>query len=146
MATKGNLLTAINTQLTAIITQAKVRLASALIVDELYPATIEEFYAPPANVLSITNFLVPDFEYKIKFKKVGNTVFVDGSFTNETGVIFSGDFLEIVNAEYLPKTSEEFNSVTDLSGRLKVLGDKFSTTSVGASEKHYFNFTYTTND
>jgi hypothetical protein len=144
--TKSSLISAINTQLTAIITQAKVRLASLELVNEIYPTTIEEFYAPPASVLSITNFLVTDLEYKIKFKKVGNTVFVDGSITNETGLIVSGEVIEIINSEYLPRTGDSFNCSTNSGALLTIVNDKISVSTIGVSENHYFNFTYNTND
>ena len=147
MATKGNLITAINTQLTAIITQAKVRTASALIVAELYPAQYKETYESSTTELEITEQLEVGFYYVIKFKKVGNTVFVDGNTNNKTLAIFNGNFLQIVNSEFLPKTGDTFTAVTDLQGRITLTDDGImSITSTGEDAKEYFNFTYTTND
>ena len=146
MATKANLISAINAQLTAIITQAKVRLASSLIVDELYPTTYYENYNETSNVLVITDFQQVGFRYNVSFKKVGNTVFYSGYVFNSTTEIRLGYFIHIVNAEFLPQTDKLFWTCASGGQRIGIVGDSFNIETVGVSEKTYFSGQYTTND
>ena len=146
MATKANLISAINAQLTAIITQAKVRLASSLIVDEIYPTTYYENYNEMSNVLVITNFYQIGTRYLVSFKKVGNTVFYSGNVFNATNEIKSGYFIQIVNAEFLPQTDKAFYTAASGGQRVGISGNSFYFEPVGVSEKTYFSGHYTTND
>ena len=146
MATKANLISAINAQLTAIITQAKVRLASSLIVDELYPTTYYENYNGTSNVLVITTFLLEGLKYYVSFKKVGNTVFYSGNVFNATTEIKSSYFIHIVNTEFLPQTDKLFWTCASGGQMIEISGDSFSIEAVGASENTYFSGQYTTNN
>ena len=146
MATKANLISAINAQLTAIITQAKVRLASSLIVDELYPTTYYENYNGTSNVLVITTFQQEGLKYYVSFKKVGNTVFYSGNVFNATTEIKSSYFIHIVNAEFLPQTGKLFWTCASGGQRIEISGDSFEIEAVGASENTYFSGHYTTNN
>ena len=146
MATKANLISAINAQLTAIITQAKVRLASSLIVDELYPTTYYENYNGMSNVLVITNFYQEGVRYYVSFKKVGNTVFYSGNIFNATTEIKSGYFIHVVNAEFLPQTNKVFFTSASGGQRIKISGDYFDFKAVMPSEVTYFSGHYTTNN
>ena len=146
MATKANLISAINAQLTAIITQAKVRLASSLIVDELYPTTYYENYNGTSNVLVITTFQQEGLVYLVSFKKVGNTVFYSGNVFNATTEIKSGYFIHIVNTEFLPQTDKVFWTCASGGQRIEISANYFNIEAVGASENTYFSGQYTTND
>lgn len=146
MATKANLISAINAQLTAIITQAKVRLASSLIVDEIYPTTYYENYNETSNVLVITDFQQVGFKYNVSFKKVGNTVFYSGYVFNSTTELRFGYFIHIVNAEFLPQTDKLFWTCASGGQRIEIVGDSFNIETVGVSENTYFSGQYTTND
>jgi hypothetical protein len=146
MATKANLISAINAQLTAIITQAKVRLASSLIVDEIYPTTYYENYNETSNVLVVTNFSQVGVRYIVSFKKVGNTVFYSGNVFNNTSEIKSGYFIQIVNSEFLPQTDKNFWTSASGGQRIEIAGDYFDFEAVGASENTYFSGHYTTNN
>ena len=77
MATKTNLISAINTQLTAIITQAKVRLASLQLVNEIYPTPISDTQLTTNIVTKISN----NFTYNLQFSKVGRNIHIYGSIT-----------------------------------------------------------------
>ena len=103
MATKTNLISAINAQLTAIITQAKVRLASSLIVDELYPTPISDTQATTNVVTKIGT----NFKYQLQFTKTGRNIHVCGSITNISGSIldYVEDILEVTNTEFEPYTN-----------------------------------------
>lgn len=147
MSTKANLITSINTQLTAIITQAKVRLASALIVDELYPSTIEEVYSSLTEDTTITLKSTTAMYYSLDFKKVGNTVFVNGFVRNSTGSIFSGTILSITNTEYNVKTGKNYSIFSNLSNNLTLTStNTLIIDSIGDGEKADISFFYTTND
>lgn len=146
MATKANLISAINAQLTAIITQAKVRLASSLIVDEIYPTTYYENYNGTSNVLVITTFQQEGLKYYVSFKKVGNTVFYSGNVFNATTEIKSGYFIHIVNTEFLPQTDKLFWTSSSGGQRIEISGYSFDIEAVGASENTYFSGQYTTNN
>ena len=146
MATKANLISAINAQLTAIITQAKVRLASSLIVDEIYPTTYYERYNGTSNVLVITDFQQEGLVYLVSFKKVGNTVLYSGNVFNATNEIKSGYFIHIVNTEFLPQTDKLFLTSSSGGQRIEISGDSFNIEAVGVSENTYFSGHYTTND
>ena len=103
MATKTNLISAINAQLTAIITQAKVRLASLQLVNEIYPTPISDTQATTNVVTKIST----NFTYKLQFTKTGRNIHVCGSITNVSGSILNSleDILEVTNSEFEPYTN-----------------------------------------
>jgi len=103
MATKTNLISAINTQLTAIITQAKVRLASLQLVNEIYPIPISDTQATTNVVTKIGT----NFTYNLQFTKTGRNIHVYGSITNISGSILSSveEILEVTNSEFEPYTN-----------------------------------------
>lgn len=117
MATKANLISAINAQLTALITQAKVRLASSLIVDELYPDIISETRTTTSHTSRITtpNGVKTNIIYNIFIVKQGRIVTIKGLAINQTGGIVSNSYVndfifEIVDPEYLPETSSNITT------------------------------------
>ena len=103
MATKTNLISAINAQLTAIIRQAKVRLASLQLVNEIYPTPISDTQATTNVVTKIST----NFTYKLQFTKTGRNIHVCGSITNVSGSILNSleDILEVTNSEFEPYTN-----------------------------------------
>ena len=146
MATKANLITAINTQLTAIITQAKVRLASVLVVDEIYPSKIVD---NETTTTVLTNDVV-GLEYIITLWKQGNNVNVSGVITNNTaGILSNIDLISITNAEYQPDAtalnpfrfygSDILFQVTN-TNKIKIID------SLGVGNSVSFNFNYKSND
>lgn len=146
MATKANLITAINTQLTAIITQAKVRLASALVVDEIYPTKIVD---NETTTTVLTNDVV-GLEYIITVWKQGNNVNVSGVITNNTtGILSNIDLISITNAEYQPDATNlnpfRFYGANILfqvtsTNKIKIID------SLGVGNSVSFNFNYKSND
>jgi len=133
--TKTDLITAINTQLTAIITQAKVRLASLQLVNELFP--IENNY---------TSVVIGEITYNLNFKKVGNTIFLNGKIKNQTGSIITGEIYEITNSVYFGKTGITYY-VTSNEKVFQILNNNISINSAfGDGEAIYINASYQTND
>lgn len=133
--TKADIITAINTQLTAIITQAKVRLASLQLVNELFP--IENNY---------TSVVIGEITYNLNFKKVGNTIFLNGKIKNQTGSIITGEIYEITNSVYFGKTGiTHYGTSNDKV--FDILNNKISINSAfGDGEAIYINASYQTND
>lgn len=137
MATKANLITAIETQLTAIITQAKVRLASSLIVDNLYSTQINESSSAPSLTIIHNN----DYTYKLTFNKIGNMVFLSGRIRNETSSLFAGGVLVISNLEYRPNSDIRTSNGIAISTT-----GVLSLPAIVNSSAIDFSITYQTND
>ena len=150
MATKTDLITAINTQLTAIITQAKVRLASLAIVNELYTEQVTDTQITNNNFESI----LANLEYSITTSKNGNTLNGYGYLKNNTGAIVgSVSLFELINSDYLPLVLGDISntpvSLTSKSGTVILISTDGSNEfrligSLGVGEKIYFNFNYKT--
>ena len=143
MATKTNLISAINTQLTAIITQAKVRLASLQLVNEIYPTPISDTQATTNVVTKIST----NFAYNLQFTKTGRNIHVCGSITNVSGSILGGsveEILEVTNSEFEPYTTYSFicsnsNGNVELSFNSNALA---LVSSIGVGETIIINQTY----
>ena len=147
MATKTDLITAINTQLTAIITQAKVRLASLAIVNELFPTEYRELHEQGIpDELEITTPELSNLFYDISFVKRGNTVYINGYVRNKTGAIFSGKVLNIDTTEYNTKTNRQYFASCSNGTNLEIQNSDILITEIANNEQAYFSLTYQTND
>ena len=147
MATKTDLITAINTQLTAIITQAKVRLASLAIVNELFPTEYRELHEQILpDELEITTPKFSNLFYDICFVKRGNTIYLNGYIRNKTGAIFSGKVLNIDTIEYKTKTNRQYFGSCSNGTNLEIQNSDILITEIANSEQAYFSLTYQTND
>ena len=147
MATKTDLITAINTQLTAIITQAKVRLASLAIVNELFPTEYRELHEQGLpDELEITTPELSNLFYDISFVKRGNTVYINGYVRNKTGAIFSGKVLNIDTTEYNTKTNRQYFASCSNGTNLEIQNSDILITEIANNEQAYFSLTYQTND
>jgi hypothetical protein len=147
MATKTDLITAINTQLTAIITQAKVRLASLAIVNELFPTEYRELHEQGIpDELEITTPGLSNLFYDISFVKRGNTVYLNGYVRNKTGAIFSGKVLNIDTTEYNTKTDRQYFASCSNGTNLEIQNSDILITEIANNEQAYFSLTYQTND
>lgn len=147
MATKTDLITAINTQLTAIITQAKVRLASLLLVNELFPTEYRELHEQGLpDELEITTPELSNLFYDISFVKRGNTIYLNGYIRNKTGAIFSGKVLNIDTTEYNTKTNRQYFASCSNGTNLEIQNSDILITEIANNEQAYFSLTYQTND
>lgn len=150
MATKTNLISAINTQLTAIITQAKVRLASSLIVDELYPTVIDENTATVGKVVTEENTINTNLTYNVSIAKQGRIVTIQGKITNLSDFIIDNSnidnyFFEIVGGEYLKRsTGVNIRHICSNGSTLLVSNNKVYCNQIGAGETIDFKITYFT--
>lgn len=145
MATKTSLLSAINAQLTAIITQAKHRLSMSLMLDELYPSVINDTQAT-TNVLTASN--ATDRTYNLRIVKQGRCVTIKGRLKNATDEIVSNvDFATITTSEYLPSettTYYGFGELGQVRFTLDVGGVLSVVSAMGGSSEIEINFTYFT--
>ena len=82
MATKTNLISAVNGFLTAIITQLKVRNAQLEVINELYSTPVTD----DSTTETYTTQTTPSVTYAIQITKQGRSVRINGSFSNTTGV------------------------------------------------------------
>ena len=142
MATKTNLISAINTQLTAIITQAKVRLASLQLVNEIYPTPISDTQLTTNIVTKIST----NFAYNLQFTKTGRNIHVYGLITNISGSILSSveEILEVTNSEFEPYTNYTLIG-SSLNGNVLLSFNSEALTlvaSMGVGETIFINQTY----
>lgn len=145
MATKTSLLSAINTQLTAVITQAKHRLSMSLMLDELYPTIISDTQAT-TNIFTAVN--ATDRTYNLKIVKQGRCVTIKGRIKNNTTSIISNvPFFNITNSEFTPSDATYYNGVGE-DGIVRFVltaGNEFSVLdSMPAESEIDINFTYFT--
>lgn len=145
MATKSNLLSSINTQLTAIITQAKHRNSMNALVDELYPSVISDTQAT-TNVFTASN--ATDRTYNLKIVKQGRCVTIKGRMKNVlTSIISDVTFANITNAEFLPSESTAYYGISDntiVNFSLTNSGFLTVTSPMSAGSEIDINFTYFT--
>lgn len=159
MANKTNLISSINTQLTALITQAKVRLAASLITEELYPEIITD-----TNLASTVLIKNPSLNlaYNVSLVKTGRMVFLKGSIKNNTAetitdLDFANFFFKIENQNYVADAASVFNNKIIVSSTKNVsfqtdlisIGSPFYNSlffinNIAAGETVYFNAYYFT--
>lgn len=146
MATKSNLITSINTQITAIVTIVKHRLSMLEVVNELFPTT--------DNYVLATG----DHQYNLHFTKSGNFCHVQGFIKNGAAVAVNGEnFFTIPNSIYYPKITTYTLGFLDGSADGKRLyfgqaSDPFAPNQIrlmngiGAGDIVRINTTYIVND
>lgn len=141
MATKSGLISAINAQITAVITQAKHRLSMLEVVNELFPTTTNYALETGSEVLW----------YNLNFKKIGSVVYVDGYVQSKYSyIVYDPTYFVIPSGIYTPKRTTSSTSGTDIfSTYLNVLdisGIMFIRGTVYPESVIYVNFNYTVND
>jgi hypothetical protein len=141
---KSDLITAVNTQLTAIITQAKVRLASLQLVNEVYPTTQVE-----TELIDVITTASADFDYNLNFTKIGRLVHVTGTIRNVSGSIlgFGANVFEFKATEFYPNTTiTQVVNTNDLNFTINASGELQSISPIGLGQIVYLNFNYSTQD
>lgn len=97
MATKSNLITAVNGFLTSLVNITKHRNSMLEIINNIYPTVVYDTQATTTIFTKVDN----DFLYDIKTAKVGGLVNICGSFTNDTeSAISNQSIATITNTEY----------------------------------------------
>jgi len=101
MATKSNLITALNGFITAIITPTKHRNANNAIVDEIYPTQVTDSQATE----TYTTKAGTNINYSITVIKSGNIAHIKGTVTNNTSSLLgSQNVFTWKNNEFRPKS------------------------------------------
>jgi len=148
MATKANLITALNGFISAVVGITKHRNANNAIVDEIYPNSIidnqtTETYTTSSTVVN----------YSISIVKSGNIAHISGSFQNPNHFLMSNPIVFLwKNSEFKPNSSTSlFFLGIDNSGNTKRIGMNNTILtlqdSLDALGTVYFDFkTYITQD
>lgn len=143
MATKSTLITAVNGFLTSVVTILKHRNSMLELINTLFQTTYV-----------MSNVAGPDqFTYTLRFKKIGNVIWVDGTVKNSYTVpMGSISLVTIGNSEYFAKTGQDTKGFVvgedSLSnGLLKFTTNSiFLETNIGPGNSIRINNSYQTND
>lgn len=140
---KASLTSAINTFITAIITQTKVRNAYLELINVFFQTTTNQSLSTGSNV----------FWHNLYYKKQGNIVSVNGFITNKFTVAKSGlNIITIPNSLYYAKTSQDtvcfaFTDATGSPVQISFSADKiYLIGNLSPNQKIYINAHYQTND
>jgi hypothetical protein len=142
MPNKSTLTSTINGYITALITQAKLRSGFLEVINSLFQTTTYQ-----ADTTGSNKFL-----YDLRYKKIGNIVYLDGTITNAYSIAKTTcDILTIPDSLFYAKTSFptllSINSTLYTPIRLKFEADKIKLdTSMQAGQVIYINAHYQTND
>jgi hypothetical protein len=109
MATKANLISAVNGFITAIVNITKHRNSMLEVVNELYGNNQLNDTQLTTNVVT-KNFL--NTIYNLTFTKTGRMVYVYGTIRNNTYPIFNNRIIaDITNSEFAPQSGQQFRIV-----------------------------------
>lgn len=149
MAIKSTITSTINSFITAIITQTKLRNALSTLLDNFYPTPVYDTQATTNVFTKVDN----DFTYNIKVAKIGRVVHINGWFENITGsALGSQNIVTITDSEYLPYVFAERQAIQAFSesGQVVTLGISGSsilvTSTTPSAVEFYFNGTYIVKD
>ena len=146
MATKTEIITEINSLITAVVDDVDVRNAYLEVVNELFP--ISENYVQESG----------DIQYNLTFTKSGNKCLLTGSIKNTTSSIIGNEkLLDIPSSIYYPKEAQITTSVgnnTLNNGKLLITDASFvgypnaiyTSTNIGAGNQIIINTSYIVND
>lgn len=141
--TKSQLLTAISDALSIIINKAKLLTSLSNIVNELFQTTLID------SDLTGTN----KFQKYLRYKKIGNIVFIDGFYINKYSTSQSITLLSnIPDSVYYAKTglanqTSYFGIAYSGAKDIIISGSEIQLVGVlGANEKLFINMHYQTND
>jgi hypothetical protein len=102
MATKSGLIASVNGYITAVITQLKLRNGFLDIINELFQTTTTQTLTTGSEV----------FWYDLRYKKIGNIIFIDGYITSKyTYALESENLVTIPNSLFFAKTGQTTYSI-----------------------------------
>jgi hypothetical protein len=147
MATKSALISAINGFITSVVNITKHRNSMLEIVNEIFQTTTTQTITTGTNV----------FWCNLRYKKVGNIVYIDGSITSKyTQAVEDLVLITIPNSLFYAKTGQDtisvsaFTSQSSITQGTKILS--FATSSIyligsiSPNQTIYINSHYQTND
>jgi hypothetical protein len=147
MATKSGLIASVNGYITAVITQLKLRNGFLDIINELFTTTTTYTLSTGVDC----------FHYDLYFKKIGNTVYVEGTaqskfpFTVYSPTIFTipaGIYRPIRNVFFIAGAELNAQKITPKNVNIISSTGSMSLRSDSITENTtlFLNFTYTVND
>lgn len=145
MATKSALISAVNGFITAIQSIANHRLSMLQLINELFQTTTTQTLITGTNV----------FHYDLRYKKVGNIIYIDGWIKNKFATLKSATILvTIPNSVYYAKTGQEttvFATATDVGFGSKIqlsmaTSSIYLVGGLASEQRIYINAHYQTND
>jgi hypothetical protein len=141
MATKSALITSINTFITAVINPTKHRNSMLDLVNELFQTTTTQVINTGLNI----------FYCNLRYKKIGNIIYIDGTIQSAYSTVQSGVVLvTIPNAIFYSKTGQDTVVVCQTNGDSCLVS--FATNSIALLspltpyQTIYINAHYQTND
>jgi hypothetical protein len=144
MATKSTLISNINGFITSVVNITKHRNSMLELVNELFQTTTTQ--SGTTGVLSL------DLEHNLRYKKIGNIVYIDGTIKNTSSFVYSNIILlTIPNSQYYPKTDQITQLICNSSSGNSV-GIEFALSSINLTSPLVPNQTiiinghYQTND
>jgi len=144
MANKANTISAINTFITAVVTVTKVRNAFLELVNTLFQTTTTQTLTTGSNV----------FWYDLRYKKIGNIVFIDGYIQSKFSVVKPSTTVAVTipNSLFFAKTGQDtfalgFPAGTGTNVILKFSDDEIILGgSISPNQTILINSSYQTND
>lgn len=141
--TKAALTTAVNGFITSIVTVLKHRNSMSELINTLFQTTH-----------TMSNVAAPNqFTYNLKFKKIGNLIWVDGTIKNEYSVVQGNiSLVTINNSEYFAKTGQDTKGLVVGENSLSngivnfTTSSIFLVTNIGPGNTIRVNNHYQTND
>ena len=150
MATKANLITALNGFISAVVGITKHRNANNAIVDEIYPNSVTDNQTTETYTEAIGG---NNISYSITIVKSGNISHISGSFQNDnTFIISNRSVFTWLSNEFTPNsdTSLNFSGIDNLGNPKKLFMNNSVLSledSLDALKTVYFDFTtYITQD
>jgi len=117
MATKVNLIAALNGFIIAIITPTKHRSANNAIVDEIYPVAVLD----TRDLETLTTKAVANFPYNITVIKSGNIAHIKGIFRNHTpNILSNATIFTWKENQYKPNANSQIIFYAETSTNVKV--------------------------
>lgn len=154
MATKSGLTSAIGSAISIVISRAKLLLGLDEIIDEFFPATVTD----DETTTNVITKVYANIEYDLKFKKIGNTVYVNGTIKNigttfnagETLATFSNSLYRPLSTSTIYVKAVRYNStqfvLLEFNGGAPTGFMKMASVMPSTNVTYYINDIYTVND
>ncbi|CAB4136055.1 hypothetical protein UFOVP299_7 [uncultured Caudovirales phage] len=153
MATKANLISAVNGFITSIVNITKHRNSMLEVVNELYGSNQLNDTQATTNVVTL---VLSDTLYNLTFTKTGRMVYVNGIIINNNSIIPNNTVIaNFTNSEFAPQNGKQFRIVGFIDANNNNIPFIFeniesnqrikNTKQVPIAEQYYINGFYLTN-
>ena len=154
MATKSGLISAVNGFITSVVSNVKHRNSMLELINEFFPTTVTD----DETTTNVITKVYANIEYDLKFKKIGNTVYVNGTIKNigttfnagETLATFSNSLYRPLSTNTIYIKAVRYNStqfvLLELNGGAPTGFMKMASVMPSTNVIYYINDIYTVND